>query len=290
VAEPWASEVAESRNFPAGVSDALGDAAAAGLDTRLQGVTPDAEYSSDGHARVMLFSRPDGPFSTYSKEEYQVPNGEVGALSAALLTRRDDLARFEQYKQDAGHLRDVLVCTHGAQDSCCGAIGYPVYDRLRHGYARQPGANLRVWRVSHLGGHRFAPNVLDMPEGRNWVRITEDQLDTLVDRGGSASDLRGNYRGWVGMESPYEQLAEREALMRDGWDWTSRRVESRLVDVDEGQERAEVRLEFSDGSNGNSGAYVVKIERNGTAPRADCVSGAPGGDVPQYAVTEVVQA
>ena len=290
VPEPWASEITESRYFPPEVSTELANAAAEGLDTRLQCVTPDSGYSADGQSRVMLFSRPDGPFSSYAKEEYQVPAGEVGSLAAVLLTRRVDLGRFERYRQDTAHLRDVLVCTHGAQDTCCGSIGYPIYDALRHRYSRQPGANLRVWRVSHLGGHRFAPNVLDMPEGRNWVRVGTDQLDALVRRTGPASDLRGQYRGWVGMESPYEQFAEREALMREGWSWTDRLVESRLVAVDEAQGRAEVRPDFYAMSGAKSGAYVAKIERTGNASRADCVSGTAGGDVPQYAVTEMTAA
>ncbi len=290
VPEPWASDVIESRAFPAEVSAELARAAEAGLQVRLQCVTPDAEYSREGETGVMFFSRSDGPFSSYAKVEYRVPTAELGPLVAALLTRPEDLGQFAGYRQDTGHLRDILVCTHGSQDTCCGSIGYPVYDALRHRYARMPGANLRVWRVSHLGGHRFAPNVLDMPEGRNWVRIGEDQLDAFVHRNGAASDLRGQYRGWVGMESPYEQLAESEALMHEGWGWTERRVDSRLVDLDEAVGRAVVRLEFSVGTNGDMGAYVARIERTGSAPRADCISGAPGGDVPQYAVTELTAA
>ena len=57
-----------------------------------------------------------------------------------------------------------------------------------------------------------------------------------------------------------------------------------------GDHRAEVRLDFYAMSGVKSGTYVAKIERTGTAPRADCVSGAAGGDVPQYAVTEMTAA
>ena len=290
VPEPWAHDVTESRAFPKSVSAELGRAAEAGVQVRLQCVTPDAEYSREGEIGVMLFSRSDGPFSSYDKVEYRVPDAELGPLVAALLTRPEDLGRFADYLQDTGHLRDILVCTHGAHDSCCGSFGYPVYNVLRHRYAADPGANLRVWRVSHLGGNRFAPNLLDMPEGRNWVRVGEEHLDALVHRTGAASDLRDRYRGWVGMESPYEQIAEREALMREGWGWIGRRVESSLVDLDEAAERAVVRLEFSVGANGETSAYVAKIERTGSAPLADCISGTPGKDAPQYAVTELAKA
>ena len=92
------------------------------------------------------------------------------------------------------------------------------------------------------------------------------------------------------MESVYEQLAEREALMREGWDWTGRSVDSTILDLDEAAERAVVRLEFSVGANGGTSAYVATVERTGSAPRAGCITGAPDGDVPQYAVTELAEA
>ena len=91
------------------------------------------------------------------------------------------------------------------------------------------------------------------------------------------------------MESPFEQLAEREAFMREGWSWSERLVSSRLLDMDNDQERAEVRLEFSSGSGRDSGAYVAKIERTGSAPRVDCLTGERSGKVPQYTVTDLSQ-
>ena len=290
VREPWAHDVVESRAFPREVSVELARAAEAGIEVRLQCVIPDSEYSREGETGVMLFSRSEGPFSSFAKVEYRVPDAELGSLVAALFTRPEDLGRFAAYRQDTGHLRDILVCTHGSHDVCCGSFGYPIYNALRHRYASDPGANLRVWRVSHLGGNRFAPNVLDLPEGRNWVRVGEEQLDGLVHRGGDAADLRGLYRGWVGMESPYEQIAEREALMREGWGWTERRVDSSLVEMDEATERAVVRLEYSIGGNGDTGAYVARIERTGSVLQPDCISGSPGKEAPQYAISEFAAA
>ena len=52
--------------------------------------------------------------------------------------------------------RDILVCTHGARDACCGKFGYGFYVEMR-GLAAVRGDGVRVWRTSHLGGHRFAP-------------------------------------------------------------------------------------------------------------------------------------
>ena len=52
-----------------------------------------------------------------------------------------------------------LVCTNGLRDACCARHGRPLAKALAERY---PG---RVWECSHLGGHRFAPNLVCLPDG-----------------------------------------------------------------------------------------------------------------------------
>lgn len=53
----------------------------------------------------------------------------------------------------------LLVCTNARRDACCAVLGRPAVQTLA---GRHPG---RVWESSHLGGHRFAPTVLSLPDG-----------------------------------------------------------------------------------------------------------------------------
>ena len=53
----------------------------------------------------------------------------------------------------------LLVCTHGAHDPCCAERGRAVAAALA---ARWPDL---VWEASHLGGDRFAGNLLALPRG-----------------------------------------------------------------------------------------------------------------------------
>jgi hypothetical protein len=53
----------------------------------------------------------------------------------------------------------VLVCTHGRHDQCCAIEGRPVAARA----ADDPRVD--VWECSHLGGDRFAANLLWLPSG-----------------------------------------------------------------------------------------------------------------------------
>lgn len=79
-----------------------------------------------------------------------------------------------------------LVCTHGRHDTCCAVEGRPVAAAL---HRLRPGA---VWECSHVGGDRFAANVLAMPHGLYYGRVTPAAADELIaahERGEVLPDL-----------------------------------------------------------------------------------------------------
>ncbi|MBA2296074.1 MAG: sucrase ferredoxin [Actinobacteria bacterium] len=59
-----------------------------------------------------------------------------------------------------------LVCTHGRRDACCAQRGWPVAAALTDAL---PG---QVWQCSHVGGDRFAANVVALPHGLYYGRVT----------------------------------------------------------------------------------------------------------------------
>lgn len=80
---------------------------------------------------------------------------------------------------DRGKLAPVaepryFVCTNGQRDLCCARYGRPVYARLRE----LVGA--RAWQTTHVGGHRFAPNVLALPQGALYGRVFVDEVDAFA--------------------------------------------------------------------------------------------------------------
>jgi hypothetical protein len=66
------------------------------------------------------------------------------------------------------------VCTHGRHDSCCAELGRPVVSAL---HASHPEL---TWEVSHIGGDRFAANVLVLPEGLYYGRVVASAAPDLV--------------------------------------------------------------------------------------------------------------
>lgn len=67
-----------------------------------------------------------------------------------------------------------LVCTHGRHDTCCAVEGRPVAAALER---LAPG---RVWECSHVGGCRFAANVLAMPHGLYYGHVDREDASELV--------------------------------------------------------------------------------------------------------------
>ena len=68
----------------------------------------------------------------------------------------------------------VLVCTHGRRDVCCARRGRPVAKALDE---RLPG---RVWETTHVGGDRFAANVVTLPHGTYHGGVTAEAAPALV--------------------------------------------------------------------------------------------------------------
>ncbi len=82
-----------------------------------------------------------------------------------------------------------LVCTNGQRDLCCARFGLPLYETLRMEYPRQ------VWQTTHVGGHRYAPNLVCLPSGLvyGFVQPQEGLGILALDRDGAMSlaHLRG---------------------------------------------------------------------------------------------------
>jgi (2Fe-2S) ferredoxin len=68
-----------------------------------------------------------------------------------------------------------LVCTHGRHDACCAERGRPLAGAMA---AVAPG---HTWEVSHIGGDRFAANLLVLPHGLYYGRLTPQDAPAFVE-------------------------------------------------------------------------------------------------------------
>ena len=96
-----------------------------------------------------------------------------------------------------------LVCTQGSHDGCCGTFGEALAEAIS---LTRPRYDVR--RVSHTGGHRFAPTLLALPSGRMWGFADIELVDRIAEGNETSADLLERCRGWWGAGSGAAQVAE----------------------------------------------------------------------------------
>ena len=287
---PWPRDVWQARTLPIDLADALESVKNADLKIKILAIQWDATYSLPGQTRVMLFRRPAAYFARYQKADYVVPDVLAPSLVRALFGDIDALQTFEAYRQPTEHLREMFVCTHGSRDTCCGQRGYPLYDILRKmdpPWAKMP---IRAWRVSHIGGHKFATTMLDFPYGHYWGHLEIPVLPSLVEMSGSVEGLQPFYRGWSGAGHKFVQIAEREIWQREGWGWLDYEKQGELLNLSEDGQWAEVRLDFRSPDGHRSGTYTARVEVSSQIQTLAKSGFSELSWVDQYRVTRLEQA
>ncbi|MFH5183356.1 sucrase ferredoxin [Paenibacillus sp. TAB 01] len=273
---PWQDQVEQSAHFPAGLNEVLREAAKHSK-FRFLGFCSETNASPVGWRRVIRYSKAGQPLTLFDKKEYVVPEGELNALVQALLMD-SELSSFDRYTEKPGQVRDLLVCTHGSHDACCGKFGYPLYKEIEQRYAGTEEMQLRVWRTSHFGGHRHAPTLIDFPEGRYWAQLKPELLDTLIKREGSVERISRNYRGWGGINA-FAQVAERAAFVQEGWKWNH--YEKKCTVVNQDERSAYVTLEYRTPDGSEQGSYEAHVSVSQTViPIGGC--GQAGSEAKQY--------
>jgi hypothetical protein len=137
-----------------------------------------------GHSRLLFVKRPER--RSYKRRMLYVGSCRPGdeRFYALEFDRHDDLLDYDF----AAALLDggtpgvpvdhplFVVCTHGKRDRCCAKYGRPLYDQLKGKVDPE-----WVWQATHVGGDRFAGNVVVLPEGLYFGRVGEEDLDPILD-------------------------------------------------------------------------------------------------------------
>ena len=86
--------------------------------------------------------------------------------------------------------RLVLVCTNGRHDQCCANLGRPLVRVLR-----ESSWASRVWECSHIGGDRFAANVVMMPDSVYFGRVGPESAPALLQAWDAGRIVLPSFRG-----------------------------------------------------------------------------------------------
>jgi hypothetical protein len=176
------------------------------------------------HSRLLFIKKPER--RSYGRRTLYFGSSRPGAERFYTLEfdRHDDLVDLDFASALTGGGTPAVpvdeplfvVCTHGKRDRCCAKYGRPLYEALC-----RAGGTESVWQSTHVGGDRFAGNVVCLPQGLYFGRVGVGDVGSLLE------DYRGGriwldgYRGRAFHTFPV-QAAER--LVRE---------ETGLVGIDE---------------------------------------------------------
>ena len=94
-----------------------------------------------------------------------------------------------------------LVCTNGRHDRCCATYGRPAALALAASHGEL------IWESSHVGGDRFAGNLVCLPGGHYFGRVGPAEAARVVDRHLAGAIDLDHYRGCC-VDPPVVQAAE----------------------------------------------------------------------------------
>ena len=200
---PWGRDaVAESRLDP-GLARALDRAAAA------------------AHLRLLLIRRPGraGPGDPQPHTCFVAHTSRAGRwLERRRLEDPAELLELDMARVVAGERPGFgeevtepvyLVCTNGRHDRCCATYGRPL------ALALQASHGELVWESSHVGGDRFAGNLVCLPGGHYFGRVGPADAERVVTLHRTGTIDLDHYRGCC-VDPPAMQAAEWFARSQTG--------------------------------------------------------------------------
>ena len=210
-----------------------------------------AERSRLPHARILFVRRAERRGRDGLLTFVVRTTESAGSLRRLELERHDDLVglALDGVGSPVEHPL-FLVCTHGKHDRCCAKYGRPLYDavceQVDEGWA---------WQSTHIGGDRFAGNLVVLPEGVYYGRVEPSEAWPVLEAAFDGRVHLSHYRGRSchGFAAQAAERSVREetgllgvfdvsvaAIERDGDVWHAQ-VEAggAVYDVDVHRERGE---------------------------------------------------
>jgi hypothetical protein len=136
-----------------------------------------AQLAGLPRSRLVLIKRP-GRRADPGIQVVLARTTEAGSeLRTLTVERFADLLRIDLAASPGRPLEHplLLVCTHGIRDRCCARYGQATLRQV----ARHADRDW-LWQASHVGGDRFAGNLVILPEGLYFGRVGDGEDDALT--------------------------------------------------------------------------------------------------------------
>lgn len=187
---PWGEDVLRDGRLPRHIRKPLRAAAAA---TGVRVLLIRRFHRSAPRARFRVFAAYADPHRPWLESAVLDAAEDLLTLDLAALAAGRSPGRGEPQEEPV-----LCVCTHGRHDVCCAERGRPVAAALAS------AAPYRSWESSHLGGDRFAGNLLVLPQGLYYGGLDADSALAVADATAAGKLHLDRFRGRSGFAMPVQ--------------------------------------------------------------------------------------
>jgi hypothetical protein len=141
---------------------------------------PDLEHAAKTRRmRLLLVRRREGDPAADAVRRAFLVDTEAGEVAARSITDLAELTGLLDVPvaEFGTQLTDpiLLVCVNGKRDACCALRGRALLTALAADHGE------RTWECTHLGGHRFAANLVCLPHGIVYGRVAPADGPRIAD-------------------------------------------------------------------------------------------------------------
>ena len=158
-------------------------------------ISQDLKSWANGEGAQILMARTPKGIDPYPESSFLFSNGHGDFLRGKLNSQGlPDLTHTQHSKPL------LLICTNGKRDQCCATFGRNLIGQCKEELSHD--LYERILECSHLGGHRFAPTAIWLPENLVLGRLEPHAVTRLLEHGAMDSQfIRGDTK-----LSPAEQV------------------------------------------------------------------------------------
>jgi hypothetical protein len=168
------------------------------------------------HSRLLFVRRPDRRGRAELRAYAATSREGEESLRCLSFSSHEDLRSLDLANAGVPLERPLfLVCTHGKHDPCCARRGRPLFEALAEQVEEEA-----VWQTTHIGGDRFAGNLLCLPHGVYYGRVERADAGRVLDAHLEETIELEHYRGRschsFAAQAAERDIREQTALLRLG--------------------------------------------------------------------------
>ncbi|WVQ63438.1 uncharacterized protein L199_001591 [Kwoniella botswanensis] len=178
-----------------------------------------------------------------------------------------DVTKYEKPKE-------ILVCTHGSRDCRCSDRGAPLVEALREEIERRGVSDrIQVKEIAHVGGHKYAANVILLPSLDMLSNLTLEHAPSIISH---LLSPKPNTKIWAHWRGRYGLTEQEQAQI---WDRVNpeKGQNTEKEEVHEEQDKVELRFKTFEGElkvvNAKLGNNLLEVGKENGLPSLEGVCG-----------------